>query len=582
MNRKANVNRFFAQNFHDFRRGVLGLRDCQTVTGNDDDRFGAVEKFGGLFGGNRSDFALFARACGRRTRARFRAGQPGRTRDGPAPAGSSVGHDSRAPVIRTLAGQVRRSGVRREVELDLPRAATRAARPARRARAGDRPRRRPRRGRGGRRHRGAPGRPGPARLRGQRQPRAEDPVGALHLLAEALLDATERPTRWRRPPEDLVAARRFAERIHHESARLARLVKELLELSRLQGAEPLPAPEPVAVDRIVAEVVDRTRTTASAKNIEVDRARPPRPDRLRQREPARHRGGQPGGERDRLLARGHHGPIATMAGRRARRDRRRRPGHRHRAQATSTGSSSASTGPTRPAPGPPAAPGLAWPSSSTSPSTTAAGSTCRALWRWLDVHPAAAGPPTGRRAGDYRRRLDRDPVRLEAFRAASGSNGKESTLARVLVVEDEESFSDALSYMLRKEGFEVAVAATGTDALTEFDRNGADIVLLDLMLPEMSGTEVCRQLRQQLGRADHHGHRPGQRDRQGGRAGDRRRRLRHQAVLAAGAGRPDPGGAAPAGPRRPRRVAPTLAAGPVRMDVERHVVTVAGDACSCR
>src|SRR3970040_2232019 len=69
-------------------------------------------------------------------------------------------------------------------------------------------------------------------------------------------------------------------------------------------------------------------------------------------------------------------------------------------------------------------------------------------------------------------------------------------MSRVLVVEDEESFSDALSYMLRKEGFEVSVAATGTAALTEFDRTGADIVLLDLMLPEMSGTEVCRQLRQ--------------------------------------------------------------------------------------
>src|ERR687898_1471382 len=69
-------------------------------------------------------------------------------------------------------------------------------------------------------------------------------------------------------------------------------------------------------------------------------------------------------------------------------------------------------------------------------------------------------------------------------------------MSRVLVVEDEESFSDALSYMLRKEGFEVSVAATGTSALTEFDRTGADIVLLDLMLPEMSGTEVCRQLRQ--------------------------------------------------------------------------------------
>lgn len=68
-------------------------------------------------------------------------------------------------------------------------------------------------------------------------------------------------------------------------------------------------------------------------------------------------------------------------------------------------------------------------------------------------------------------------------------------MARVLVVEDEESFSDALSYMLRKEGFEVAVAGTGPEALAEFDRNGADIVLLDLMLPGIPGTEVCRSLR---------------------------------------------------------------------------------------
>ena len=68
-------------------------------------------------------------------------------------------------------------------------------------------------------------------------------------------------------------------------------------------------------------------------------------------------------------------------------------------------------------------------------------------------------------------------------------------MTRVLVVEDEESFSDALSYMLRKEGFEVAVAATGPDALEQFERNGADLVLLDLMLPGLPGTEVCRQLR---------------------------------------------------------------------------------------
>ena len=68
-------------------------------------------------------------------------------------------------------------------------------------------------------------------------------------------------------------------------------------------------------------------------------------------------------------------------------------------------------------------------------------------------------------------------------------------MTRVLVVEDEESYSDALGYMLRKEGYEVAIAATGDDALSEFDRNGADIVLLDLMLPGLSGTEVCRTMR---------------------------------------------------------------------------------------
>jgi len=69
-------------------------------------------------------------------------------------------------------------------------------------------------------------------------------------------------------------------------------------------------------------------------------------------------------------------------------------------------------------------------------------------------------------------------------------------VTRVLVVEDEASYSEALSYVLRKEGFEVAIAETGPDALAEFDRGGADIVLLDLMLPGLSGTEVCRQLRQ--------------------------------------------------------------------------------------
>jgi two-component system, OmpR family, response regulator RegX3 len=68
-------------------------------------------------------------------------------------------------------------------------------------------------------------------------------------------------------------------------------------------------------------------------------------------------------------------------------------------------------------------------------------------------------------------------------------------VTRILLVEDEESYRDPLSYQLTKDGFEVATAATGLEALEEYDRGGADLVLLDLMLPGLSGMEVCRQLR---------------------------------------------------------------------------------------
>jgi len=68
-------------------------------------------------------------------------------------------------------------------------------------------------------------------------------------------------------------------------------------------------------------------------------------------------------------------------------------------------------------------------------------------------------------------------------------------VTKVLIVEDEESMADPLAFLLRREGFSTQIAANGPDALTEYDRNGADIVLLDLMLPGMSGTEVCKQLR---------------------------------------------------------------------------------------
>jgi two-component system, OmpR family, response regulator RegX3 len=156
---------------------------------------------------------------------------------------------------------------------------------------------------------------------------------------------------------------------------------------------------------------------------------------------------------------------------------------------------------------------------------------------------------------------------------------KGAAVARVLVVEDEVSYSDTLSYMLRKEGFEVSIAETGPAALTEFDRTGADIVLLDLMLPEMSGTEVCRQLRQrsavpiimvtardseidkvvglEIG-ADDYVTKP---------YSPRELVARIRAVLRRNAKET----ATEAAP-------PTLSAGPVRMDVDRHVVTVSGTA----
>lgn len=69
-------------------------------------------------------------------------------------------------------------------------------------------------------------------------------------------------------------------------------------------------------------------------------------------------------------------------------------------------------------------------------------------------------------------------------------------MTRVLVVEDEASFSEALSFMLRKEGYDVVIADDGNKALVEFNKNGADLILLDLMLPGISGTDLCAQIRQ--------------------------------------------------------------------------------------
>ena len=70
-------------------------------------------------------------------------------------------------------------------------------------------------------------------------------------------------------------------------------------------------------------------------------------------------------------------------------------------------------------------------------------------------------------------------------------------MTRILIVEDEASFSEALAFLLTKEGFEISVAEDGRQALDMFNAQGADLVLLDLMIPVVSGVEVCRSIRTQ-------------------------------------------------------------------------------------
>ena len=68
-------------------------------------------------------------------------------------------------------------------------------------------------------------------------------------------------------------------------------------------------------------------------------------------------------------------------------------------------------------------------------------------------------------------------------------------MSRILIVEDEKSFSESLAFLLGREGFEVDIAEDGLEAVSKFEKSGADLILLDLMLPGQSGTEVCRQIR---------------------------------------------------------------------------------------
>ncbi|WP_238421429.1 response regulator transcription factor [Gordonia sp. 'Campus'] len=150
-------------------------------------------------------------------------------------------------------------------------------------------------------------------------------------------------------------------------------------------------------------------------------------------------------------------------------------------------------------------------------------------------------------------------------------------MTHVMIVEDEESLADPLAFLLRKEGFEASVITDGAQALSTFDRVSPDIVLLDLMLPGMSGTEICKALRTrsnvpvimvtardseidkvvglELG-ADDYVTKP---------YSARELIARIRAVLRRGGEMPDDG-----------LDIGVLEAGPVRMDVERHTVSVNG------
>jgi len=150
-------------------------------------------------------------------------------------------------------------------------------------------------------------------------------------------------------------------------------------------------------------------------------------------------------------------------------------------------------------------------------------------------------------------------------------------MSKILIVEDEEALSDALAFLLGREGFQTVVVDNGLDALPTFEREGADLVLLDVMLPGMPGTEVCRKLREvssvpiimltakdseldkvfglELG-ADDYVTKP---------YSARELIARIRAVLRRRSAEPD---------------TPTdavLTGGPVRMDIDRHVVTVNGE-----
>ena len=369
------------------------------------------------------------------------------------------------------------------------------------------------------------------------------PVGGLLLLAEAIRDAAEDP----------VATLRFADRMTHEAGRLSQLVRDLLDLSRLQGGEPLPSPIGVDVTWLVQDAVDRVRVAAEAAGVDIA---------VGDCE-GLHVWGDPRSLETALVNLLDNAINYSVAGKRVAvggsgggGDLRGRPGHRHRRR--------------RPRPG----------LRALLPRRPGAVPAYRRHRPGARHRQARRGERRGSGVGlePARHGVDLHPRPADSAEQPTGRRGPEP-MTRVLVIEDEETFSETLQYMLDREGFQVAVAGTGPAGLEEYERNGADLVLLDVMLPGLPGTEVCRRLRSfsdvpvimltakdsevdkvvglELG-ADDYVTKP---------FSARELVARIRAVLRR---RVDSAELMPG----------IVEAGPVRIDVDRHVVTVSGEAVS--
>jgi two-component system response regulator RegX3 len=284
------------------------------------------------------------------------------------------------------------------------------------------------------------------------------PIAAVGILAEALEPAADDPQQ----------VRRFAQLLATESARLSRITQDIIDLSRLQSTDAVANARPVSIADVVASAVEQNRVAAAARGIElamgiVARGLRRQPDLqcdpLFTRSVAGRRGRSANGGCRRNLC---HGSGRRHTGWRARPGlrtvlprgsgsvagnwwKRTRPGH---CQARRSESRRRRQG------------------------LVAAGP------RLHVHHPIAQGPTFARRPGGR-------------CRWVRGSND----VTRILLVEDEIALSEPLAFLLRREGYEVTVTADGTGAIAAFESLGADLVLLDLMLPGMPGTEVCRRLR---------------------------------------------------------------------------------------